>query len=112
MILKIVLLLSLFLLEPKDNLLFLLLFDAHFKMVEFLILIYYATKLKTLKVNYKGEKIIKRKKLATKIFFLPAKDLLRLILVHGLLSEFCQLILEPGTAIHELLSVQVENHWD
>ena len=45
MILKIVLLLSLFLLEPKDNLLFLLLFDAHFKMVEFLILIYYATKI-------------------------------------------------------------------
>lgn len=43
--LKIVLLLSLFLLEPKDNLLFLLLFDAHFKMVEFLILIYYATKI-------------------------------------------------------------------
>ena len=53
--LEFVLLLSLFLLEPKDNLLFLLLF-AHFKMVEFLILIYYATKLKTLKVNYKGEK--------------------------------------------------------
>ena len=54
------------------------------------------------------------KKLATKtsFFLLPAKDLLRLILVHGLLSEFCQLILEPGTAIHELLSVQVEIHRD